>query len=700
MTRCDDIQVLLALRPEDRSVTEERRVRAHLAVCAECTARAEAYAEQDRIIRSAPRVALTPSQRGQLLSTIERKRRRQKMRNRAFTVVGTAVAIMALIALVVGPKLLGPSGPQQLIPGAQLPRGGSEPPTGRTARFDTVDFAVVDHEVTGCVTLGSGEERCPPEGRAYVWVEFVVENSEHYPTTDNGPQISVIYQGQRLPEMLFLPQGKMSLSACTPEGYYTDEPCQFWIGATVPADAHTQDLAVRASWDDEIAIWPLEEGGDVRLLSQGQFQWPTARFEISGWTFHDARNPDHAGIDIAAEAEDPVFSIADGMVTQVGWDDERGNMVVVDHADGWSSTYAQLEEIAVDVRQTISQGEMVGRAGSTGESSGPQLHFELHYQGRAVNPLDHLPSQPDLRDLLLREEDLPGTALDGDDWEPETIYLHGDDWVRDLSQADGCLETLKVEGFRQVEEDETGVYVWHGVFRFETARQAREQYEELRAGEMLDAGEVLYEGEERGRMQATALVFIGSEGEAIYWLFGVEDAVLHLLMVDSFRYEHAREIFEATVSRLVPIDLPWDLQDVEVELARRFVDDPDGECGWEVLGEGDVESYAWAICQAPSGTAVSAPALIYWEAGRRTVLKIQMPRDGSFYEEDVRLLFPAEVQERIFAQDVDKETMWEQIERDLTTVTGTVVDNAASAEVVMLKDGDGEEWHIPWRASL
>ena len=66
MTRCDDIQVLLALRPEDRSVTEERRVRAHLAVCAECAARAEAYAEQDRIIRSAPGVALTPSQRGQL----------------------------------------------------------------------------------------------------------------------------------------------------------------------------------------------------------------------------------------------------------------------------------------------------------------------------------------------------------------------------------------------------------------------------------------------------------------------------------------------------------------------------------------------------------------------------------------------------------------------------------------------------------
>ena len=698
MTSCDDVHVLLALRPDDRSVTQERRVQAHLAVCADCAGRAEAFAEQDRVIGEAPRVALTSSQRDQLLSTIERKRRRQKMRSRLFTMAGATAAVVTVIALIVGAKLLAPSH-LHLIPSAPFPGGRSEPPAGRTARFGTVDFAVVGHELTGCVTLESGEERCPPEGARYVWVKMRVENSEHYPTADNGPQLSVVHQGQPLPEMVFLPEGKSPRSACTPEGYYRDEPCEFWIGGIVPDGVDSADLTVRASWRDEVAVWPLGGEGEARVFSAGRFAWPTRRREMSGWAFHDPRNATHAGIDIAAEAGDPVFSIADGIVTRAGWDDERGNMVVVEHADGWSSTYAQLEEMAVEPGQRVTQGQIVGRAGSTGESSGPHLHFELHYHGQAVNPLDHLPSQPDLRDLLLREEELPGTGLDGDDWEPETIYMYGDDWVRNLAQADGCLEALKVEGFRQVEEDEAGVYVWHSVYRFEEARQARAQYDKLLAGDMLDSSEILYEGTGRGRMQATAMAFTGSEGEAIYWLFGLEDTVLHLLMVDSFGYEHAREIFEATVSRFVPVDLARDLQDVEVELAKLFVDDPDGECGWEVLGEGDVESYAWAICQAPSGTAVSAPALIYWEAGRRTVLKIQMPRDGSFYEEDVRLLFPAEVQERIFAQDVDKETMWEQIERDLTTVTGTVVDNAASAEVVMLKDGDGEEWHIPWRAS-
>ena len=616
------------------------------------------------------------------------------MQSKLFTVAGTAVAVVALIALVVGPKLLGPSG-GRLIPGAP-----SRPPLegGSTVRLHGVDFAVVEHELTGCVTLGSGEERCPPEGERYVWVKMRVENSEHYPTADAGPQISVVHQGQPLPEMVFLPEGKSPRSACTPEGYYRDEPCEFWIGASVPEGVESGDLTVRASWGDEGAVWPLGDEGEARVFSAGQFAWPTRRREISGWTFHDARNPDHASINIAAEAGDPVFAVADGIVTQAGWDDERGNMVVVDHADGWSSTYAQLEEIAVDVGQTVSQGEIVGRAGSTGESSGPQLHFELHHQGRAVNPLDHLSSQPDLRDLLLREEDLPGTGLDGDDWEPETIYMYGDDWVRNLARADGCLEALKVEGFRQVEEDDAGVYVWHSVYRFEEARQAREEYKALLAGDMLDSGEILYEGAGRGRMEATTLVFTGSEGEAIYWLFGVEDTVLHLLMVDSFWYEHAREIFEATVSRFVPIDLAGDLQDVELELARRFVDDPDGECGWEVLGEDGMRSYVWAMCQAPGGTAVSAPAVLYWEAGRRTVMKVQMPRDGSFYGEDVAELFPLPVQERILDHEVDIDAIWEQIEGDLVTVTGTVVDNAASAEVVTLEDEDGQQWQVLWRA--
>jgi hypothetical protein len=115
--------------------------------------------------------------------------------------------------------------------------------------------------------LGSGEERCPPEGQAYLWVKFYVENSERYPTTDNGPRITVVHQGQELPEMLFLPEGKSSRWACTPDGYYRDEPCHFWVGAVVPTSVDDADLAVQARWGETTATWPLGAEEEVRVVS-------------------------------------------------------------------------------------------------------------------------------------------------------------------------------------------------------------------------------------------------------------------------------------------------------------------------------------------------------------------------------------------------------------------------------------------------
>ena len=553
MSECKKIRRLLALRSDDRSAAEQKRVEAHLETCAACAALAKTYAEQDRVLRDKPWVGLTPSQRGQLHSTIHRERRRYEMRNKLFAAFSTAVGVAVLIALALGLKFLLPRS-SRVAPGGISPGDRSEsasPPKGSTARLRGVDFAVVEHERTGCVTLGSGEDRCPPEGQAYLWVKFYVENSERYPTTDNGPRIAVVHQGQELPEMLFLPEGKSSRSACTPDGYYRDEPCHFWIGAIVPDGVEIAALTVRAQWGDKVTVWPLGGEEEVRVFSAGQFQWPTSRREISGWRFRDPRNPEHTGIDIAAAKGDPVVSVAAGEVTFAGEKGDYGNLVIVEHADGWSSYYAQLDELAVDVGQRVTQGEMLGKAGATGNSSGPHLHFELHYKGYPADPLDHLPSPSDLRDLLLQEDELPGTAPEGDDWEPEAIRLDGEDWVRDIARSDSCLEALKVEGFRQMEEGEGGVYVWNGVYRFATAQQAREQYEELLARDALASGKPLYERMADGGMEATTMAFTDSEGDAIYWLFGVEENTIHLLMVDSFGYEAAREVFEATMSQVL-----------------------------------------------------------------------------------------------------------------------------------------------------
>jgi murein DD-endopeptidase MepM/ murein hydrolase activator NlpD len=127
------------------------------------------------------------------------------------------------------------------------------------------------------------------------------------------------------------------------------------------------------------------------VASEGKFQWPTTRREISGWTFHDPRNPGHIGLDIAARMWDPIVAVADGVVVFAEWGGGYGNLVIVEHEGGWHSYYAHLSEIVVEAGQEMRQGELLGGAGSTGYSTGPHLHFELRYGGRPVDPHVHLP---------------------------------------------------------------------------------------------------------------------------------------------------------------------------------------------------------------------------------------------------------------------------------------------------------------------
>jgi len=135
---------------------------------------------------------------------------------------------------------------------------------------------------------------------------------------------------------------------------------------------------------------PVAAGIPV-AVSQGQFQWPTTRRSISGWTFHDPSNPGHIGLDIAAEMWDPIVAAADGIVVFAEWGGGYGNLVIVEHDGGWLTYYAHFSEIVVKVGQEVRQGEILGGAGTTGYSTGPHLHFEIRYQGRPVDPHVHLP---------------------------------------------------------------------------------------------------------------------------------------------------------------------------------------------------------------------------------------------------------------------------------------------------------------------
>jgi murein DD-endopeptidase MepM/ murein hydrolase activator NlpD len=120
----------------------------------------------------------------------------------------------------------------------------------------------------------------------------------------------------------------------------------------------------------------------------GSFMWPSADHSVSGNDFWSG----HPGIDISAYVGQGVFAADSGVVVYAGWSTTGyGNLVVIDHNNGYSTRYGHLSDIYVSCGQAVGKGTAIGAAGSTGNSTGPHLHFEVRYGGSAVNPWSVLP---------------------------------------------------------------------------------------------------------------------------------------------------------------------------------------------------------------------------------------------------------------------------------------------------------------------
>jgi murein DD-endopeptidase MepM/ murein hydrolase activator NlpD len=94
----------------------------------------------------------------------------------------------------------------------------------------------------------------------------------------------------------------------------------------------------------------------------------------------------HTGLDLQGDQGDPVRASANGTVTAAGWSGGYGRVVDIDHGHGLSTRYAHLSAIDVRVGQSVKAGQLVGRVGSTGRSTGPHLHYETRVRGEAVDP--------------------------------------------------------------------------------------------------------------------------------------------------------------------------------------------------------------------------------------------------------------------------------------------------------------------------
>ena len=98
----------------------------------------------------------------------------------------------------------------------------------------------------------------------------------------------------------------------------------------------------------------------------------------------------HTGVDLHAGMGTPIHAAAAGTVVYADWRGGYGKCVIIDHGGGLATLYGHQSEILVNVGQKVKRGEVIGKVGSTGYSTGPHLHFEVRVNGTPVNPLGYL----------------------------------------------------------------------------------------------------------------------------------------------------------------------------------------------------------------------------------------------------------------------------------------------------------------------
>lgn len=127
--------------------------------------------------------------------------------------------------------------------------------------------------------------------------------------------------------------------------------------------------------------------GNIPNLGSGYFSWP-----VNGYVLTQVYWSGHPGIDLSTSFRQPIFASDSGTVVFSGWDDTGyGYFVVIDHGNGYKTTYGHNEANLVSVGQTVVQGQQIAESGNTGNSTGNHLDFRILYNGVFLNPLGYLP---------------------------------------------------------------------------------------------------------------------------------------------------------------------------------------------------------------------------------------------------------------------------------------------------------------------
>ena len=117
--------------------------------------------------------------------------------------------------------------------------------------------------------------------------------------------------------------------------------------------------------------------------------WPVRGQVTSGYGMRWGRM--HEGIDVGASTGTPIWAAKAGRVIHSGWMNGYGNVVVIDHGEGFTTVYAHQSRLGTSNGASVDRGQVIGYVGSTGRSTGPHLHFETRFSGSPRNPMNYLP---------------------------------------------------------------------------------------------------------------------------------------------------------------------------------------------------------------------------------------------------------------------------------------------------------------------
>ncbi|MHB0877908.1 MAG: peptidoglycan DD-metalloendopeptidase family protein [Anaerolineae bacterium] len=182
------------------------------------------------------------------------------------------------------------------------------------------------------------------------------------------PEIILGYSGNKVPDPQHLAVGTQLV---IPGAELPELPAKV-VPTSAPADSNTGQTYTAAPSDT--------------APGTGQIVWP-----VSGMISQRAHSG-HMAIDIAGSTGTAVVAADSGTVTLVSWmTTSYGYHIIIDHGNGLETLYAHLSEIDVEVGQVVNQGDVIGKRGNTGRSTGPHLHFEVRENGVKRDPMDYLP---------------------------------------------------------------------------------------------------------------------------------------------------------------------------------------------------------------------------------------------------------------------------------------------------------------------